>query len=144
MTSEDNTIKDERAVERELIRFARAMDDRDWEQLSQILTDDAVAELGTGRLDGSGAIIALIRGFLDNCGATQHLLRNVMVDVDGDQAISRAYVRDAHLSRNDPDLMFHTLADYHDKWERRDGRWRLVERVKDNRGTVGSLDEFAG
>ena len=120
------------------------MDYRDWEQLSQILTEDAVGELGTGRLEGSAAIIALIRGFLDNCGVTQHLLGNVEVDVDGDHATSRAYVQDLHLSRSNPELTFHTLGDYHDKWERRDGRWRLVERVKDNRGTVGSLDVFAG
>ena len=143
-SGDKSTLQDERAIERELIRFARAMDYRDWEQLSQILTEDAVGELGTGRLEGSAAIIALIRGFLDNCGVTQHLLGNVEVDVDGDHATSRAYVQDLHLSRSNPELTFHTLGDYHDKWERRDGRWRLVERVKDNRGTVGSLDVFAG
>ncbi|OBI26409.1 nuclear transport factor 2 family protein [Mycolicibacter terrae] len=142
--SETGPVDDERDIERALIRFARAMDDRDWEGLSQILADDAVGELGTGRLEGSAAIIELIRGFLDNCGVTQHLLGNVLVDVDGDRATSRAYVQDLHLSRSNPDLTFHTLGDYHDRWERRDGRWRLVERIKDNRGTVGSLDVFAG
>lgn len=142
--SETGPVDDERDIERALIRFARAMDDRDWEGLSQILADDAVGELGTGRLEGSAAIIELIRGFLDNCGVTQHLLGNVLVDVDGDRATSRAYVQDLHLSRSNPDLTFHTLGDYHDRWERRDGRWWLVERIKDNRGTVGSLDVFAG
>ncbi|MGV0680630.1 nuclear transport factor 2 family protein [Mycolicibacterium fortuitum] len=139
----ENTIHAERAIERELIRFARAMDNHDWELLSQILTEDAVGELGTGRLEGSAAIIALIRGFLENCGVTQHLLGNVIVDVNGNRATSRAYVQDLHLSHSDPDLTFHTLGDYHDTWERRNGRWRLVERIKDNRGTVGSLDVFA-
>jgi hypothetical protein len=137
-------IDDERDIARALITFARAMDDRDWAGLSQILAPDAVGEFGTGQLDGSAAIIEMIRGFLDNCGVTQHLLGNVLVDVDGDHATSRAYVQDLHLSRSDPELTFHTLGDYHDRWERRDGRWWLVERIKDNRGTVGSLDVFAG
>ncbi len=140
---EVNPIGDERDIERALIRFARAMDDRDWNGLSKILAEDAVGDFGTGRLEGSAAIIELIRGFLDNCGVTQHLLGNVLVDVDGNHATSRAYVQDLHLSRSNPELTFHTLGDYHDRWERRDGRWWLVERVKDNRGTVGSLDVFA-
>jgi hypothetical protein len=144
MTADEaNLIGDERAIERALIRFARAMDDRDWNGLSEILAQDAVGDFGTGRLEGSAAIIELIRGFLDNCGVTQHLLGNVLVDVNGDHATSRAYVRDLHLSRSNPELTFHTLGDYHDRWERRDGRWWLVERVKDNRGTVGSLEVFA-
>lgn len=135
---------DERDIQRALIRFARAMDDRDWNGLSQILAQDAVGDLGTGRLEGRQAIIELIRGFLDNCGTTQHLLGNVLVDVDDDRATSRAYVHDLHLSRSNPDLTFHTLGDYHDRWERHNGRWWLVERIKDNRDTVGSLDVFAG
>ena len=133
---------DERAIERALIEFARAMDDRDWDALAAILDEDATGEFGTGLLTGSAAIIELIRSYLNNCGATQHLLGNVIVDVDGDRATSRAYVRDLHLSKHDPSTTFHTLGDYHDRWERRDGQWRLVERIKDNRGTVGSLEVF--
>lgn len=139
-----NSMSDERDIERALIRFARAMDDRDWDIMNEILADDAAGDFGTGRLQGSQPIIAMIRGFLDSCGVTQHLLANVLIDVNGDRAVTRAYVQDLHLSRSNPDLTFHTLGDYHDQWERRDGRWRLVERIKDNRGTVGSLDVFAG
>jgi 3-phenylpropionate/cinnamic acid dioxygenase small subunit len=136
------TIADERAIERALIEFARAMDEGDWDKMAAILDEEATGEFGTGPLSGSAAIIELIRRFLDNCGATHHLLGNILVDVDGDRAISRAYVRDLHLSRSDPSLTFHTLGDYHDRWERRNGHWRLVERIKDNRGTVGSLEVF--
>jgi hypothetical protein len=144
MAADEGTrIGDERDIERALIRFARAMDDRDWNTLSNILAPDAFGDFGTGRLEGSAAIIELIRGFLDKCGVTQHLIGNVLVDVDGDHATSRAYVRDLHLSRTNPELTFHTLGDYRDRWERRDGRWWLVERVKDNRATVGSLEVFA-
>lgn len=144
MAADKDDLFDERAIERTLIRFARDMDERNWDAMLQILSDDAVGDFGTGPVKGSAAIIELIRGFLDNCGVTQHLLGNVLVDVDGDRATSRAYVQDLHLSRTDPDLTFHTLGDYHDRWERRDGRWRLVERIKDNRGTAGSLDVFGG
>jgi 3-phenylpropionate/cinnamic acid dioxygenase small subunit len=144
MATDIANLVDERNIERALILFARAMDNRDWDGMAQILAADAAGDFGTGAVQGSEAIIGLIRGFLDNCGVTQHLLGNVLVDVDGDRAVSRAYVQDLHLSRNDPDLTFYTLGDYQDRWERRDGRWVLVERIKDNRGTVGTLDVFAG
>ncbi|AKK30550.1 ethyl tert-butyl ether degradation protein EthD [Mycobacterium sp. EPa45] len=137
-------LRDERAIERALILFARAMDDRDWTTMAEILADDAQGDFGTGRLVGAPAIIGLIRGYLDNCGATQHLLGNVLVDVQGDSAVSRAYIRDVHLdSANTPTTRFYTIGDYRDTWRRRpDGSWCLAERVKTNRGYVGTLDVF--
>ena len=136
---------DERDIQRELILFARAMDDRDWTAMAEILADDAEGDFGTGRLRGSAAIIELIRGYLDNCGPTQHLLGNVVIDVDGDTAFSRAYIRDVHLRTDaDPSVRFYTIGDYQDTWQRRaDGTWCLTERVKANRAHVGSLDIFS-
>ena len=130
-------------IGRELTRFARAMDDRDWTTLKAILTEDATAELGTGTLIGSDAIIALIRQYLDACGTSQHLLGNLIVEAEGDRARSRCYVSDMHLGRGDAsEPNFRSLGDYHDQWVRIDGRWRLSERRKHNRALVGSMDVF--
>lgn len=137
---------DERDIERTLKQFARAMDDRDWTAVADILAEDAEGDFGTGRLRGSAAIVELIRGYLDNCGPTQHLLGNVVIEVDGDTAISRAYVHDVHLrSDADPLCRFYTLGDYTDTWQRRPDRsWRIKERIKTNRAHVGALDIFRG
>lgn len=138
------SLLDERDIERALFQAARAMDDRDWEGLADILAEDAVGDFGTGRRDGSAAIIELIRGFLDHCGPTQHLLGNVLIEVAGDTAVSRAYVHDLHISTEDASSRFYTLGDYRDTWERRAGRWRLIQRIKSNRAHVGSLEEVFG
>jgi hypothetical protein len=137
---------DERDIQRTLILFARAMDDRDWSVMAEILAADADGDFGTGRLHGSAAIIELIRGFLDSCGPTQHLLGNVVIDVDGDNAVSRTYIRDVHLrSDADASARFYTLGDYNDTWQRHaDGTWCLTKRIKANRAHVGSLDIFSG
>lgn len=137
------SLLDEREIERALHCAARAMDTRDWQTLAAILAEDAVGDFGTGRLDGAAAIIGVIRGFLDSCGPTQHLLGNVVVDVTGDTAVSRAYVRDVHLS-TDMTHRFYTMGEYRDAWQRRPGRWRIVERVKVNRAYVGSLEAVFG
>ena len=130
----------EREIHRALVRFARAMDERDWPALDAILLEDASAELGTGPLRGRAAIVAQMRSFLDDCGPTQHLLGNLLVDVDGDTARSRVYVSDVHKGRGEKaHLTFSTLGDYHDRWRRVDGAWRIAHRTKHSRALLGDI-----
>lgn len=145
MSAELETLLAIRAVEQNIIAFARAMDDRDWAAIRAILAEDAVADMGTGRLEGPEAIIGLMQYFLDRCGTTQHLIGNIVVTVAGDTAESRAYVHDSHLpAGDDPGAVYFTLGDYNDRWERRDGRWRMIERIKHNRASAGSLERVFG
>ncbi len=142
-----DTLLAEREIERQLIRFARGMDERDWDAVRAVMFDDATAELGAGPLEGSAAIAGSIRGYLDACGPTQHLLGNVMVEVDlaAGTATSRAYVSDVHLGRGSrSELTFSTLGDYHDSWELDGVAWRIRHSTKLNRGVVGSMDVFLG
>jgi ketosteroid isomerase-like protein len=130
----------EREIYRAIVRFARAMDERDWDALAALTTADVSADLGTGPLRGTQQIIQVIRSYLDACGPTQHLLGNVLIDVDGDSATSRCYVSDMHLGAGDAEgLTFSTLGDYHDRWRREDGGWRMCHRTKLNRAHVGSF-----
>lgn len=135
-----DTLLAERAIYRQLVQVARGMDARDWDGLLGLMTADVTADLGTGSLSGGAEIIALLRSFLDACGPTQHLLGNVLIDVDGDTAHSRAYVSDMHLGVGPREgLTFCTLGDYHDRWRREDGEWKLCHRSKLNRGHIGSF-----
>ncbi|MEV3901011.1 nuclear transport factor 2 family protein [Mycobacterium sp. NPDC050551] len=143
MTEDIKSLLDEREIVRALYTAARAMDDHDWSTLTEIFAEDANGDLGTGRLGSATAIIEVIRNFLDSCGPTQHMLGNVVVDLDGDNAVSRAYVHDVHLSK-DLTQRFYTMGDYRDTWVRRGGRWQITERVKRNRSYVGSLDAVFG
>lgn len=130
----------EREIHRALVRFARAMDERDWSALDGILLPDATADLGTGPLEGRAAIVAQMRSFLDDCGPTQHLLGNLLVDVDADSAQSRVYVSDLHKGLGDAaHLTFSTLGDYHDRWRRVGGIWRIAHRTKRNRAWIGDI-----
>lgn len=135
----------EREIARALTRLARAMDERDWDTLLAILADDATGDLGEGPLSSPQEIVGTIRRYLNACGPTQHLLGNLLVDVDsdGDGAQSRCYVSDMHLGRGEAaGLTFATLGDYHDRWRRIDGQWRLAHRVKRQRGYFGSFTVF--
>lgn len=137
------TLTDQRDIEYSLYGLALAMDERDWVSVAALLADDVIADMGTGRLQGAEATIAVLRQFLESCGVTQHLLGNVRVDVDGDTAVSHAYVHDTHLSTDGVER-FYTMGEYRDTWQRRNGRWIIVERLKFNRASVGSLEAVFG
>jgi SnoaL-like domain len=142
MTLED--LLAERCIYRNLVAFARAMDERNWPLFADFTTEDMTASLGSGELQGRDTIVTFMRSFLDDCGPTQHLLGNVIIDVDGDTAKSSAYVSDMHIGGGDKSgLTFRTLGCYDDDWVNIDGSWRMTRRVKDNRATVGSMKVFS-
>ena len=63
------------------------------------------------------------------CGGTQHLLGSVILEVDGDQAVSRAYVQARHQRRDDlGGPILDTSGEYIDRWERRPEGWRIIRR----------------
>lgn len=133
----------ERAIEKQLYRLARAMDGRDWDALAAVFAEDAVADFGIGEISGRSEIVAFIRSFLDHCGTTQHVLGNILVDVQEDEALSESYVADLHLARDEASGdTFRTLGNYSDTWARNGEQWEIVRRLKDNRATVGTMDVF--
>ncbi len=144
MTMSIEDLLAERSIYRNMVAFSRAMDERDWDAFTELTSEDLTANMGQGELTGRGTIVAFIRSFLDNCGPTQHMLSNVIIDVDGDTAKSSAYVRDMHIGSGDKsDLTFYTLGRYYDDWQKIDNDWRMVRRVKENPGYVGSLEIFS-
>ncbi|WP_018178313.1 nuclear transport factor 2 family protein [Jongsikchunia kroppenstedtii] len=134
-----SNYEDEREIYRNIVLIARAMDDRDWAAIDPLVDADMTADLGTGPVTSRADMVAIIRSYLDDCGPTQHLVANVLIDVDGDTATSRAYVSDMHLGTGELEgQFFRTLGDYHDDWRRTPDGWRMTRRVKHNRGALGN------
>ena len=107
--------------------------------------DDTTADVGEGLVSSSEGVIASIRKYLDACGPTQHLIGNILVELEpgGERATSKAYVHDLHLGTGtNADLTFQTLGDYHDQWEHDGDHWRMRHRKKHNHASIGSLAVF--
>lgn len=136
--------KDERDIYRAIVRIARAMDERDWAVIENIAVPEATGDFGTGPLRSATEIIALLRNFLDDCGPTQHMIGNVLIEIDENTATSRAYVADMHLGAGDlAGQFFRTLGDYHDSWIRTSEGWRLTNRTKKHNGVLGNIAVLA-
>ena len=119
---------------------ADLLDTKDWPGLAATLTDDVVAYGRAGPVD----VVARVRSHLDVCGATQHLLGNIRVDVHGDAARTRSYFRAFHVGRGErADATYECLGEYRDEWRRGPSGWLLAGRVIDVRAEIGDRGVIA-
>ena len=116
------------------------LDTKDWPGFAATLTEDVVAYGRTGPAD----VVARVRSHLDVCGATQHLLGNIRVDVDGDAARTRSYFRAFHVGLGDrAGATYECLGEYRDEWRRGPSGWLLAGRVIDVGAEVGDRGVIA-
>lgn len=123
-------LLDEREIMRGLARFSRVIDSKAWDRLPEVFATDLTFDYGAaGHEEGIAALEANMRRYLDRCGGTQHLLGSITVDLDGDRAVSRAYVQARHQRTGDAGgPIFDSNGEYIDRWERRPEGWRIVHR----------------
>jgi hypothetical protein len=117
------------------IRYALALDERDWELLAGVFTPDAEVYYSSGNhVQGRDAVVAQVRAALEGCGPTQHLLGNHVVEFDGDRARSRCYVRAFAAGAPDSRWAGHTyelFAVYRDELVRSADTWQVERRRMD-------------
>jgi hypothetical protein len=128
--------------------YATALDSREWVLLREVFTANAAVNFGEGPTREVGEVIDTIRGFLDGCGPTQHLQGNYRVDIDGDRATSRCYIRAFHLGVDrHTGTTYEMAGEYIDALVRTADGWRISERSfsifweQGNRELLGSGSE---
>jgi hypothetical protein len=113
-----------------LDRYAEALDSRRFELLEEVFAPDVVFDFGEWRAQSLPEAVAAIRRYLDGCGPSQHLLGNYRVEVDGDRARSRVYVRASHVGVGRAAGQSYEMAgEYADELRRTPRGWRSVART---------------
>ena len=92
-----------------LLRFARALDERDWEGYAGLYADDGVLQLPWGPPRPRAGLAEDTEANLGRFHATQHISSNHQITLEGDRATSRSYLQAVHVV--DPDA--------------KDGHWTL-------------------
>lgn len=114
--------------------YAQALDEKRYALLDGVFTPGAELLYRVGdhefRCTGTEAPKAF-REFLDLCYWTHHLIAAPSVEIDGDGAHASARVVANHLQRKSDGRISRWVAwgSYHDRLERRDSSWRIVERT---------------
>ncbi|HJU83066.1 MAG TPA: nuclear transport factor 2 family protein [Holophagaceae bacterium] len=123
-------LLDRQAIVDAVVRWATALDDKDWEAARACLGDEIEADYGDLRGSaahmGAEAFVALRREALGPL-RTHHLSTNHLVELAGDEATCRSAFL---IHRLDPALpepnTYDSLGHYEHGLRRIDGAWRIV------------------
>ena len=126
----------ERLRAREEIRtliygYARALDRLDRALLPSLFWPDAEVDYGAFYRGPVGGFIEVAMGFQGSMRDTQHLVGNVMIELDEITARSESYVQAHHtILQGDDTVQLLVGARYLDRFERRDACWRISYRTE--------------
>ena len=138
MNTDGMNADDRQAIVDLTIAYTWAIDGHDWEALRDIFLPDATAMLVDERV-GIESIIERISGALTPLDASQHLIGNHQVRIDGDRATCRCYMQAQHVRHGapgGPNFIF--AGTYEDEMERTTAGWRIRRRVLSNTWTEGN------
>ncbi len=125
-----------------LIRYARAIDAREWDLLDRVFTGDASIDYtSSGGVAGSYPEIKVwLAKALGQFTSYVHLLGNSAVTLDGDRASAETLVTNPmQVAADGQTHTFTVWAAYHDRLVRGADGWRIAERIEKQLLLEGSL-----
>jgi hypothetical protein len=117
-----------------LMRYGRAVDRLDVDLLRSCYHPDSYDDHGHFKGNGHDFAEFIVGSLAQRCHATTHAVANVLIELDDEdpnQALSEAYAL-SHLRRSDDtgtEWLDMFAGRYVDRFERRDGAWRIAHRV---------------
>jgi hypothetical protein len=137
---------DERDILNKLSDFPRIVDSKQWSRINEVFAEEIAFDYGDdGEQKGLPALLTQFRKFHDRCGAMQHLLGSIQIDVDGDNATTKAYVQARHLGKDDKaNNSVDTHGEYIDRWQRFAHGWRIIRRDARWQFIVGDITILYG
>lgn len=120
--------EDKQDISELLVRYATAIDRREYPLLGTVFTDDCVADYGEiGSWHSADAIIEFMDAVHAMAGYTLHRLSNIAITVSGDTATARTYI-DALILAADNSGGVNAVGFYDDELVRTTDGWRIARR----------------
>jgi 3-phenylpropionate/cinnamic acid dioxygenase small subunit len=92
---------DREAIRDVLTRYGVSLDSRDWALFKTCFTKDAKAFYGEEPvIEGYPGIEKFVRFYEDYMEASQHLISNFVIEIDGDEARTTCYLHAVHYLAN--------------------------------------------
>jgi hypothetical protein len=116
------------------VRYAVALDHRDWELLRTVFTPDCEVQYsGAPLLEGFEAVWPFCQRALARYRQTQHLLGDHVIDIDGDRATGSCYLQAIHVDAPEHGTQVYTFyGRYTDEYVRSADGWRIAKRRLEN------------
>lgn len=120
--------EDERDIIAVIVRYATAIDRRDWTLFASCFTEAVEAHYGSGRYLGRQALVDHMRRGHAQIGPTLHRMSNIVIEGNARQASATSYV-DALLMRLDSSGVFRWAHGwYEDRLVRGGEGWQIAWR----------------
>ena len=121
---------DEKAIIDLTIAYTWALDTKQFDELRDVFTTDATGMLHNVACADLEAIIDRIATALVPLDATQHLIGNHQVRIDGDTAICRCQLHSQHVKRGTEGGDTYVIGGtYEDRLVRTPNGWRIAHRT---------------
>lgn len=127
---EIQALLDKQAITEVINLYLRAADRADVELLTTCYHDDAWEDHG-GVFNGPAKdYVAIMAKMLPKGGIMNHLSTNILIELNGDSAKAEHYILAyARMKKDGEKFDTLTLARAIDRFERRDGAWRIAKRT---------------
>lgn len=109
-----------------VVRYARCIDTQDWQGWAELFTDDGILEVPFDNVT-KDRLASFLAKNLQHYPATQHMMSNFEISIDGDVARSRHYLHSSHIPDEDEPMRHSDVGGWYDADYRRtvDG-WRFT------------------
>ena len=122
-------LVDRSAIEDVILRYCRGIDRMDRACVRACYHPDATDDHGSFKGGVEGFLDWVFR-LLDKYTNTMHFVGNVLIEIEGDVAAAETYGIAFHRSEDPaPHLNLITGFRYLDRFERREGQWRIAART---------------
>lgn len=113
-----------------IYNYMRGLDRWDSSLLNSVFFDDAYCEYGFINC-GASDFIDFALGALKDHTANQHMVGNILIDVEGDEAFGEVYFNAYHKVKTENGFEDILIAGrYLDRYEKRDGVWKFAYRAE--------------
>jgi uncharacterized protein (TIGR02246 family) len=125
-------LEDIEAIRDLAVRYALAVDDRDYEALRSMFTEDSCLRTRSGPVKGQGrdGVAAFLRESLSGRGPTNHLVHGHQITVDTARPDTATGVVSGHAESMRPEGQMIIAMRYYDTYRRAGGAWLFHERVQ--------------
>ncbi|GAA2797501.1 nuclear transport factor 2 family protein [Saccharopolyspora taberi] len=120
-------IADKLRINDLLLRFAHALDTKDFDGYADCYTRDGILQHTWGRHTGRDGLADAVRKNLSAFHRTQHFVTNHLIDVEGDVATSRANLYAVHLRTEDDPAPWEVGGTYRCRAHRTADGWKFAE-----------------
>lgn len=136
---EDFYEKDANQIIALTIKYCWALDERDWESLSEVFLSDAYAKYGITTHQGIESILERCKKALTPLDFSHHMVSNHVVEVEGDKAKCKCYFQAQHVRTSTPEgVNFLIAGKYEDELIRVNKEWKIASRVLTKIWTEGN------